>query len=101
MGGTTPAVPLCTMTGREFVGALEKHGFTVRRRCKSFVWLLRGEQSLMVDEDSMVPETFLERLLGSVTTTRHSRAPLSAGRRTSRSSQLGLLGTSPRETPKA
>ena len=89
------------MTGREFVGALEKHGFTVRRRSKSFVWLLRGDQSLMVDEESTVPEAFLERLLGAAPQSRHSRAPLSAGRRTSRSRELALVGGSPRETPKA
>ena len=96
MGGTGPAVPPCTMTGREFVGALERNGFTIRRRSKSFVWLMRDEQSLMVDEESTVPEAFLDRLLGA-----GSRAPLSSGRRTSRSRDLGLLGSSPRETPKA
>lgn len=92
MRGAGAAVPLCTMTGREFVAALEKYGFTVRRRSKSFVWLLRGEQSLMVDEDSTVPDAFLERLLAS--------AP-PPSRRPSRSGALSMFGSSPRETPKA
>lgn len=52
------------MTGREFVEALEMHGFGVRRRSKSFVWLARGEQTLMVEEDATIPEAFLARLLG-------------------------------------
>lgn len=52
------------MTGREFVKALEAQGFIVKRRCKSFVWVGRGEQQLMIDEGSTIPDAFLERLLG-------------------------------------
>jgi hypothetical protein len=51
------------MTGRQFVVALESQGFVTRRRCKSFVWLARGEQTLMVDEEATIPEAFLARLL--------------------------------------
>ena len=51
------------MTGREFVAALETHGFSVRRRSRSFVWLARGEQTLMVDEDATIPEAFLQRIV--------------------------------------
>ncbi|MDB4944375.1 MAG: hypothetical protein JWP97_3909 [Labilithrix sp.] len=86
------------MTGREFVGALEKHGFTVRRRSRSFVWLLRGDQSLMVDEEANVPDAFLERLLGP--SARPSRAPRSS-RRPSLSRSLGSIGSPARAVPKA
>lgn len=87
------------MTGRDFVSALEKQGFQIRRRSKSFVWLLRGDQSLMVDEDANVPEAFLDRLLGPKP--RLSRAPLSGGRRPSLSRSLGSVGSSARPVPKA
>lgn len=85
------------MIGREFVRALETQGFVVRRRCKSFVWLSRGEQSLMVDEDAIIPQGFLDGVLG-----RRSHPPPSAvGLRPSRPSSLGSLGRSPRPVPKA
>jgi hypothetical protein len=51
------------MVGREFVGELERHGFVVRRRSRSFVWVARGEQTLMLDEEATVPEGLLARLL--------------------------------------
>lgn len=51
------------MTGREFVAALETHGFSVRRRSRSFVWLARGEQTLLVDEDATIPEALLQRIV--------------------------------------
>lgn len=76
--------------------ALEVQGFVVRRRSASFVWLGRGEQVLMVDLDSAIPDAFLDRILAP----RRSVAPASGGRR-SRPSSLGVLGRSPRPTPKA
>ena len=52
------------MTGREFVLELEREGFAVKRRCRSFVWIARGEQTLMLDEDATVPDKFLHSVLG-------------------------------------
>lgn len=53
------------MLGRDFVLALERHGFGIKRRSRSFVWISRGEQSLMLDEEASVPDGFLARLLGT------------------------------------
>ncbi|AKV03122.1 hypothetical protein AKJ09_09785 [Labilithrix luteola] len=53
------------MTGRELVAGLELAGFQIRRRSKTFVWLGRGEQVVMVDEESTVPDDMLDRLLRS------------------------------------
>jgi len=80
------------MTGREFVQALETQGFIVKRRSSSFVWLARGDQSLMVDEEAVIPQAFLESLLG-----RGSQPPA----RQSRPSSLRALGHFPRAVPKA
>lgn len=71
------------MTGREFVGALELQGYTIRRRCKGYVWLARGEQTLMVEEDASIPEAFLEALL-------------SPRARPSRPSAVGVPSTAPK-----
>jgi len=72
-------------------------GFVVRRRSTSFVWLGRGEQVLMVDLDSAIPDAFLDRLLAP----RRSGSPPSSSGRRSRPSSLGMLGRLPRVTPKA
>ncbi len=83
------------MTGREFVGVLETLGFAVRRRCKSFVWLSRGEQTLMVDEEATIPEAFIQRIVAAP-----SRPPPSSSAR--RPSSLGpCCDQSPRTVPKA
>ena len=76
--------------------ALEAQGFVVRRRSTSFVWMGRGDQILMVDLDSAIPDGFLETLLAS----KKSYSPPSGGRR-SRPSSLGTLGHFPRSIPKA
>ena len=86
------------MTGREFVVALETQGFVVKRRSSSFVWMGRDDQTLMVDLDSMIPDGFLDKILGS--SRRSSHAPASGGRR-SRPSSLSLLARPPRAIPKA
>jgi hypothetical protein len=52
------------MTGRDFVVELERHGFVIRRRSRSYVWIARGEQTLMLDEEASVPDTYLARILG-------------------------------------
>ena len=80
------------MTGREFVKALESQGFVVRRRSTSFVWMGCGDQILMVDLESAIPDGFLETLLAS---------KKSSGGRRSRPSSLGSLGHFPRSIPKA
>ena len=82
------------MTGRDFVAALEAHGFVVRRRSTSFVWLGRADQILMVDLESRIPEAFLERLLGKGTAHEQPSGP-----RRSRPSALGHHH--PRSIPKA
>jgi len=84
------------MTGREFVVALETQGFVVRRRSSSFVWMGRGDQVLMVDLESTIPDGFLDTLLAS----KKSYSPPSGGRR-SRPSSLRGLGHFPRSIPKA
>jgi hypothetical protein len=62
------------MTGRDFVSELERKGFVVRRRSRTFVWVARGEQTLMLDEEADVPDTFVLRILA------HSMPPASARR---------------------
>ncbi len=76
--------------------ALESQGFVVRRRSTSFVWMGCGDQILMVDLESAIPDGFLETLLAS----KKSLFPSSGGRR-SRPSSLGSLGHFPRSIPKA
>ena len=51
------------MNGRDFVAELERHGFTVRRRSSTFVWVARGDQTLMLDVEATVPDTYLARIL--------------------------------------
>ena len=101
MGGVLPgdhdawgggAVLSTKMNGREFVKALETQGFSIKRRSSSFVWLARADQSLMVDEDALIPQAFLETLLG-----KRSHPPA----RQSRPSSLRALGHFPRSVPKA
>lgn len=53
-----------SMTGRDLVVGLERAGFSERRRSRSFVWLARDEQVLMVDEETVVPDDLLDKLLG-------------------------------------
>ncbi len=81
------------MTGREFVKALEEQGFSIKRRSSSFVWLARGDQTLMVDEEAVIPQAFLDRLLGM-------RSLPPASRPASRSSSRALAHF-PRGVPKA
>ena len=51
------------MNGRDFVAELERHGFIVRRRSSTFVWVARGDQTLMLDVEATVPDTYLARIL--------------------------------------
>jgi hypothetical protein len=55
------------MTGREFIVELERQGFAIKRRSKSFVWISRGEQMLMLDEEATVPDKMLITVLGART----------------------------------
>ena len=72
------------MTGRELVVVLERHGFIVRRRSRSYVWVARGEQTLMLDEEASVPEAYLARILdpgsASAPSSRRSHPPSSVRR---------------------
>jgi hypothetical protein len=51
------------MNGRDFVVELERNGFVVRRRSSTFVWVARGDQTLMIDVESTVPDAYLARVL--------------------------------------
>lgn len=53
---------------------LELQGFVIRRRSKTFVWIARGEQTLMLDMEADVPDAFAVRVLAS------SHAPVSTRR---------------------
>lgn len=63
------------MNGRDFVAELELRGFLVKRRSRSYVWLARGEQMLMVDEEAAIPEAYLANIL------RHAAHPPAGPRR--------------------
>jgi hypothetical protein len=63
------------MNGRDFVVELERHGFVVRRRSRTFVWIARGDQTLMLDVEATVPDTYLARILAP-----RSRPPVSVRR---------------------
>ncbi|MDB4934987.1 MAG: hypothetical protein JWP87_1959 [Labilithrix sp.] len=76
------------MTGREFVVELERQGFVIRRRSRSFIWVARGDQTLMLDEDATIPDVYVMRLLGP-----RSRPPMSTRR--------GALSTRPSARPSA
>jgi hypothetical protein len=76
------------MTGRQFAQALEAEGFVIRRRSTSYVWMARGEQTLMIDIDATMPDGLLERLLADTTTP------------PSRRSRPSALGRPHRRTPK-
>ena len=51
------------MLGRDLLAALEREGFTVSRRAKSFLWLRRGEETLLLDEDAELEDVVVERIL--------------------------------------
>lgn len=42
------------MTGPDLIAALQGEGFTIRRRSKALVWLVRGEDELLIDSDGDV-----------------------------------------------
>lgn len=51
------------MIGRELAALLEREGFGVIRRSRSYVWLGRGKDVLMVDVDSDVDDELAQELL--------------------------------------
>ncbi len=69
------------MTGRDLVVELERHGFVIRRRSRSFVWIARGDQTLMLDEEATVPDTYLARILTPPTRSPTSIRPPNSTRR--------------------
>jgi hypothetical protein len=88
-----------SMVGRDFVLALERHGFVIKRRSRSFVWVSRGEQTLMLDEDASVPDGFLARLLGTSTSPPPSVAPRQSSVPTTRpGSRMSSRPATPRPT---
>ena len=64
------------MSGREFVAELERKGFVVRSRSQSFLWVARGEQTLMLDEESEVPDAFVFRILSASMPPASGRRPV-------------------------
>jgi hypothetical protein len=65
------------MVGRAFVLELLRHGFIVKRRSRSLVWISRGEQRLMLDEEAEVPDGLLARLLTATVPPPASAGPIS------------------------
>lgn len=57
------------MLGRDLLAVLEREGFTVTRRAKSYLWLRRGEETLLLDEDAEVADVVAERII------EHARKP--------------------------
>jgi uncharacterized protein YaaQ len=57
------------MLGRELLAALEREGFTITRRAQSYLWLQRGEETLLLDADADVADVVAERIL------EHARKP--------------------------
>jgi hypothetical protein len=76
------------MNGRDFVVELERRGYVIKRRSRTYVWISRGEQVLMLDEEATVPEHFLINVLGPSRPppSRRSGAPLRSSMRPGRTS---------------
>jgi hypothetical protein len=51
------------MVGRDLVLELERRGFAVKRRSRSFVWVSRGEQTLMLEESATIPDDLVAQVL--------------------------------------
>lgn len=51
------------MLGRELAAVLEREGFSVARRSRSYVWLERGRDSLLVDLDADIEDEVANQLL--------------------------------------
>lgn len=51
------------MKAPDMIAALEREGFTISRRSKSLVWLVRGGDQLLVDGDVDVDEELAREIL--------------------------------------
>jgi hypothetical protein len=51
------------MKGHELVSALEGEGFRVSRRSKSYVWLARGGDELLVEVEGEIEEKIWREIL--------------------------------------
>jgi hypothetical protein len=51
------------MNGKDLIGALEREGFAIVRRSKSYVWVGRGKDTLLVDEEGEVAEDIAQQLI--------------------------------------
>ncbi|HSO36996.1 MAG TPA: hypothetical protein VLT33_30940 [Labilithrix sp.] len=61
------------MKGIDLVARLEAEGFTVSRRSKSLVWLVRGgAEQLLVDSETEVEEELAQDILARA---RHAKKP--------------------------
>jgi Holliday junction resolvase len=49
--------------GRELIEALEREGFAVVRRSTSYVWLGRGKDVLLLDQDGEISDDVAHQLL--------------------------------------
>lgn len=52
------------MKGPDLVALLMAEGFTVSRRSKTLVWLVRGGDQLLIDSDAEVAEQLAQDILG-------------------------------------
>jgi hypothetical protein len=80
------------MNGRDFVLELERRGYVIQRRSRTYVWISRADQVLMLDEEATVPEHFLAKVLG-----RGSHPPPS--RRSGAPSRVTMRPARPSERP--
>jgi hypothetical protein len=51
------------MIGKELISALEREGFAIRRRSKAYVWIGRGDDVLLVDEEAEVSDEVAAQLI--------------------------------------
>lgn len=51
------------MTGSALIALLEQHGFSIVRRAKSYVWVGRGNDVLLVDEEAELEDEVVNALL--------------------------------------
>jgi ribosomal protein S7 len=51
------------MTGPDLIALLMAEGFTVSRRSKALVWLVRGAEQLLIDSEADVAEALAQEIL--------------------------------------
>jgi hypothetical protein len=53
--------------GPDLLATLERAGFTVSRRSKSFVWLVRGEDQLLIDVNADIEDNLAREIIAHAT----------------------------------